>query len=195
MAGRVFLLLGLAFLFSTATYLALSRRQRDILVARLTFRGRKDASATTPPRSLSPEKKTLEDAPTSPSDYKDAFPPSTRENLEKLAQTLPAPQREAVLSHEFDESTFEKCIIPFTQNYLECDTLAYTPMGVSIDEIKALGDFPDYSTLSGVPLPEAYKDFDIDRAKPRPYRPFRWNYHQTMCRYPLASPLTMANCI
>ena len=52
-----------------------------------------------------------------------------------------------------------------------------------MDEIKALGDFPDYEALSGVPLPEPYKEFDIKTALPRPYRPFRWQYHQTMCEY------------
>lgn len=40
--------------------------------------------------------------------------------------------------------------------------------------------FPDYFKLSGVPLPEPLEDFDVDKAKPRPYRPFRWPYHQTM---------------
>lgn len=50
-----------------------------------------------------------------------------------------------------------------------------------MEEIKALGDFPDYSKISGVLLPKAYKEFDIEKARPRPYRPFRWAYHQTMC--------------
>ncbi|TKX27327.1 hypothetical protein C1H76_0164 [Elsinoe australis] len=49
-----------------------------------------------------------------------------------------------------------------------------------MSEIKALGDFPDYAKLSGVPLPTPYATFDIDTAKPRPYRPLRWAYHQTM---------------
>lgn len=49
------------------------------------------------------------------------------------------------------------------------------------DEIAAYGRFPDYAALSGVPLPTAYPKFDIIKALPRPYRPFRWAYHQTMC--------------
>ena len=53
--------------------------------------------------------------------------------------------------------------------------------GFTMEEIRALGDFPDYATLSGVPLPEAYPEFDIRTAKPRPFRPVRWAYHQTMC--------------
>ncbi|KAG6854946.1 hypothetical protein C0991_009769 [Blastosporella zonata] len=39
---------------------------------------------------------------------------------------------------------------------------------------------PDYAKLSGVPNPKALKHFDIDNAKPRPYRPFRWEYYQNM---------------
>lgn len=50
-------------------------------------------------------------------------------------------------------------------------------------EIKAFGRFPDYAALTEVPLPSAYKEFDISKALPRPYRPFRWAYHQTMCKF------------
>ncbi|KAG5340144.1 hypothetical protein E4T56_gene19449 [Termitomyces sp. T112] len=39
---------------------------------------------------------------------------------------------------------------------------------------------PDYPQLSGVPLPKPLWDFDVRTAKARPYRPFRWDYHQTM---------------
>ncbi|KAF9501303.1 hypothetical protein BDN71DRAFT_1439647 [Pleurotus eryngii] len=39
---------------------------------------------------------------------------------------------------------------------------------------------PNYFKLSGVPPPKPLSHFDIDKAKPRPYRPFRWEYHQTM---------------
>ncbi|KAI5777638.1 hypothetical protein EDC01DRAFT_392618 [Geopyxis carbonaria] len=48
------------------------------------------------------------------------------------------------------------------------------------EEIAAFGRFPDYAAISGVPLPQAYPNFDIDKALPRPYRPIRWAYHQTM---------------
>lgn len=47
-------------------------------------------------------------------------------------------------------------------------------------EIEAYGDFPDYAMLSGVRLPEPYPEFNIETALARPYRPFRWSYHQTM---------------
>ncbi|KAF9239669.1 hypothetical protein BU15DRAFT_87969 [Melanogaster broomeanus] len=39
---------------------------------------------------------------------------------------------------------------------------------------------PDYAKLTGFPEPKPVYDFDIDTAKPRPYRPFRWEYHQNM---------------
>jgi len=38
----------------------------------------------------------------------------------------------------------------------------------------------DYYALSGVPLPTPLEYFDVDKAKPRPYRPFRWKYVQNM---------------
>jgi len=56
-----------------------------------------------------------------------------------------------------------------------------TATGFTLDEIKRLGDFPDYSALSGIPLPAEYVGFDINKAKARPFRPLRWAYHQTMC--------------
>lgn len=51
-------------------------------------------------------------------------------------------------------------------------------------EIAAFGRFPDYAALSGVPLPCPYHNFNIATACARPYRPFRWPYHQTMCMPP-----------
>ncbi|KAF8191266.1 hypothetical protein BJ912DRAFT_1022000 [Pholiota molesta] len=38
----------------------------------------------------------------------------------------------------------------------------------------------DYFELSGVPRPKPIRDFNVREAKARPYRPFRWPYHQTM---------------
>lgn len=54
--------------------------------------------------------------------------------------------------------------------------------GFSIKDISRLGDFPDYARLSGVPLPSPLPNFEIEKAIARPYRPFRWTYHQTMCK-------------
>ncbi|KAG2149344.1 hypothetical protein DEU56DRAFT_978007 [Suillus clintonianus] len=39
---------------------------------------------------------------------------------------------------------------------------------------------PDFSQLTGVPHPKPVHGFSIAHARPRPYRPFRWEYHQTM---------------
>jgi hypothetical protein len=81
---------------------------------------------------------------------------------------------------DFDEKTFAKSMMAFEDDYRKCDESKYTPTGFSVEEVKALGDFPDYATLAGVDLPEPYTDFDITKACARPYRPFRWAYHQTM---------------
>lgn len=57
----------------------------------------------------------------------------------------------------------------------------YTPTGFSTQDIRALGRFPDYSVLTGVRYPQPYgSHFDITKAIFRPFRPFRWIYHQTM---------------
>lgn len=53
-------------------------------------------------------------------------------------------------------------------------------INLSRKEIEAYGDFPDYAMLSGVRLPDPYPEFNIETALARPYRPFRWSYHQTM---------------
>ena len=47
---------------------------------------------------------------------------------------------------------------------------------------------PDYFALSGVPPPKPLPHFNVDTAKPRPYRPFRWAYFQHMGAYILISP-------
>ncbi|KAL4886157.1 hypothetical protein BJY04DRAFT_213690 [Aspergillus karnatakaensis] len=56
----------------------------------------------------------------------------------------------------------------------------YTITGFSSADVEALGRFPDYSILSSVPPPKPCPEFDIKTACFRPYRPFRWVYHQTM---------------
>lgn len=144
-------------------------------------RERRISTSKTPPRSVSPEKKVPNNGP-SPVDYKDIFPPSRREALAQLAENIPPAQRGHFRAVQVDPIAFRKGLIPFTADYRECGPSTYTPTGFSVEEIKTLGDFPDYAELSGVPLPEEYKQFKIETALPRPYRPFRWAYHQTMCR-------------
>jgi hypothetical protein len=40
---------------------------------------------------------------------------------------------------------------------------------------------PDFAHLTGFPHPKPVHGFNIAHARPRPYRPFRWEYHQNMC--------------
>ena len=159
----------------------LSKRQKETILKRLMFRGRRASSADTPPRSLSPEKNQPSNALLNASEYVESFPPSRREALAEVMEKLSNSQQEKFgKTLDFDEATFAKSMMAFEDDYRKCDENKYTPTGFSVEEVKALGDFPDYATLSGVDLPEAYKEFDITKAQPRPYRPFRWAYHQTM---------------
>lgn len=173
------LFLGITFCLVSIIYLALSQKQRDVLFRRLRLRGRRASSATTPPRSLSPEKKAVTAVPF-PIDYIESFPGSRREALAKVMQMTPQASGGHLVGLESERSMSSEMMMPYEANYMEVDGSKYTPTGFSIDEIKALGDFPNYAELSGVPLPEPYLDFDIDKALPRPYRPLRWAYHQTM---------------
>jgi hypothetical protein len=96
-----------------------------------------------------------------------------------LSMNSPVPKS---ASEKVSEEAILKNILPMTQNYEAAEGTMYTPMGFSVKEIKEMGDLPDYSALSGVPLPNAYDVFDIGKSIARPYRPFRWAYHQTMCK-------------
>jgi hypothetical protein len=121
-------------------------------------------------------------SPASPSNYNDSLPPLRREALKEAAKSLPAGKWDIFTDREVGEGDVKRGILPFTADFNTSGGNKYTPTGFSVDEIRALGDFPDYATLSGVPLPSPYPEFNIDKAIPRPYRPYRWSYHQTMCR-------------
>jgi hypothetical protein len=76
--------------------------------------------------------------------------------------------------------------LPSTES-VDLNKTFYTPTGWSTKEIKALGRFPDYAKLTGVRHPEPVSpNFDIHKATFRPFRPFRWKYHQNMGR--ISSP-------
>jgi len=167
MAVTLLLLLGAAFVASSALIL-LQRSRRSILLERLRVNSRRVSGAKTPPRSLSPGKKSL---PTAQVDYSDTFPPSRRFAMTKILKGEGSEQPEPQWTNN---------ILPMEASYLGADESHFLPCGLSVKEIKALGDFPDYATLSGVPLPSPYPEFDIKKARPRPYRPLRWAYHQTM---------------
>ncbi|KAF2624735.1 hypothetical protein BU25DRAFT_474681 [Macroventuria anomochaeta] len=167
------LLLGAVFLLSSAALFISRNERRDIILGWLHLKRRRHSGSRTPPLSLSPEKKKSQSI--SAPDYSTTFPSSRRSILAETE--LPSTLAEAVTASHSD---WTKRMLPMKASYLEATDCTYTPCEFSIAEIKALGDFPDYATLSGVPLPKPYHDFDIKKAFPRPYRPFRWAYHQTM---------------
>ena len=180
------LLLLLGLLFGTTTFALFKRSERKIIIERLNHwllfssRRLRTTDSMTPPRSSPPEKDS----------YKDILPPSIRSRL--LRGATKRSDKRRLQSTHIDEAEVRKNLIPLGANYKECGPSTYTPMGVSLAEIEALGDFPRYDGLSGIPLPKPYEGFDINTAIPRPYRPFRWEYHQTMCtsRFPPFLPHT-----
>jgi hypothetical protein len=169
------MLLGAAFLVSSV-YLLIQRGRHNIILERLVIVRRRVSGDRTPPRSLSPGEKTV--SSTEPN-YADTFPPSRRFTLADT-DVASKPGVECEKLEEPDEA-WKKNLVPMAVSYLDASESCFFPCGFSVKEVKALGDFPDYVTLSGVPLPNPYPDFDIKKALPRPYRPFRWAYHQTMC--------------
>lgn len=177
---RNILYICIAVCLCAISYLSLSQGQREVIVRRLRLRGRRRSSAETPPRSLSPEKKVPSNAVSKADEYVAAFPPSQRDILHELAPSLPPQQRNALGDLKFDLDLFEQSVLGWEEDYRNAEPSKYVYSGFSVREVKALGDFPDYSALTGVPLPEAYEAFDVDKALPRPYRPFRWAYYQTM---------------
>lgn len=106
---------------------------------------------------------------TSDSRYMDVFPPSQR------AAVFP---NDAVV----DLSSDSKHVLEMDKDYRLANPSSYIFSGFSVREVLSLGDFPDYAKLSGVPLPSPLPNFNVDKAVPRPYRPLRWVYHQTMGR-------------
>ncbi|KAF4952819.1 hypothetical protein FSARC_12561 [Fusarium sarcochroum] len=108
------------------------------------------------------------------------FPPSLRDEI--IASNDPsAIEIQKVLARSKPTtSELVKSQLPSTRTQDLSVIGQYTPTGFSSQEIEALGTFPDYSVLSGVPHPKSVPQFDIKTAEFRPFRPFRWTYHQTM---------------
>lgn len=104
------------------------------------------------------------------------FPPSRRHTLAglKLKGSTDAYK-------SFPVEVLRKRAVPSTRTTDWDQDDLYTPTGFSTQDIRALGRFPDYSVLTGVRYPMPYgPQFDINKAIFRPFRPFRWSYHQTM---------------
>ena len=166
----------LAFLF----YCTMSKPQRNFIISRL-YSSRL-SGAQTPPRSSSLDQKGVsQKTECSPADWISAFPPSRREYSSKISANAGLGHQGQARDSAEPASSSRWTMLPASANAF-FDPDALTPTGFSVEDLKLLGHFPDYAELSGVPLPEAYPEFDIDKAIARPYRPFRWSYHQTMCR-------------
>ena len=191
---RNLLYVGLAVCISFVTYLSLSQHQKDIVFRRLALRGRRSSNANTPPRSFSPEKEPNNSQPRS-SEYVSAFPPLTRENIPQAAAELTEDRRKILETSTFDENNWTKSVLGFEEDFRKADPERYIYTGYKVKEIRALGDFPNYSALCEIPLPEPYPEHDINKAVPRPYRPFRWAYHQTMCESPFTSNVKIFSLI
>jgi hypothetical protein len=178
--------LGAIFLLSSVAALTSSKARRDAVLERLHIHRRRNSGASTPPRSISPGKKTSATSSLPPPmDHLKTFPPSRRTVLSEIAEQASPEGREIFTRTEPSLDFLLKEPLPITQSYdFRNDDPKYTPTGFSTAEIKAMGDFPAYDILSGVPLPKPYENFDPVKALPRPYRPFRWTYHQTMCEFP-----------
>ncbi|RYP75873.1 hypothetical protein DL771_002137 [Monosporascus sp. 5C6A] len=169
-------LLALAVIFSIATFLALNKNGKDARLRRLGPR-HKPARPSTPSIEEQASAKPLA---SSVSGFVSAFPPLRRDQLKKMKTSLPLSQQKALGDLLFDQKKFERSLLGFEEDYRAAQDSKFSYSGFSVREIRALGDFPDYASLSEVPLPRPYEDFEIDKAIPRPYRPLRWAYHQTM---------------
>ena len=179
MVFMLLLPLGLGF-FLGLLYLALSPIRRQRVTHKLNaLSGSISAGWTPSERWPSEKRKDGREASPSP-EYRDAYPPSTRPSLAELVSALPPHQRERCQTIGLKQAKIRNAISPWGIGWEHWSPATCSPMGISLGEIRALGDFPDYAKLSGVPLPQAYPEFDINKARPRPYRPFRWAYHQTM---------------
>jgi hypothetical protein len=181
MAETLFIAFGLVVVFSSIVFLALSENQKAYLSSFVSVpfvRGRKTSISKTPPRSVTPEKKA---APPASNDYKEMLPPSRRASL---ANCLTPIQARKLSIHITPASPVKGgCHQALETPLEEGGDYTYTATEFTKEEVAELGDFPDYAELSGVPLPKVYEGFNVETARPRPYRPFRWEYHQTMCKF------------
>jgi hypothetical protein len=119
----------------------------------------------------------------STSDIATTFPPLQRDELKRIIPNLSPACKQALGDLPFSQEEFERSLLRLDEDYRTAGDAKYVFSGFSVREVKALGDFPDYAAISGVPLPKPYPEFDIGKARARPYRPWRWLYHQTMGMY------------
>ncbi|KAK5108773.1 hypothetical protein LTR62_007833 [Meristemomyces frigidus] len=159
----------------------LNNEQRTAIIDRFCLRRKRAAPTITPPQSLSLDKQGLPThLPLLGRSHSDAFPPSRRHVLEELSPHVLKGYDSVVGELTTNDKAYGHCW-PDSED-VDADECAdyVTATGFTVREIKDLGVFPDYAELSGISLPSPYTDFDINKAVARPYRPFRWAYHQTM---------------
>lgn len=101
--------------------------------------------------------------------------------VDAFKNTYPPSRRDAVLNSADPRASEYQSLLSISSEALK-ESSRRTPTGFSDADIKAIGSFPDYAVLSGVPHPKPCPAFDIHKAIFRPFRPFRWTYHQTMCK-------------
>ncbi|KAF4998293.1 hypothetical protein FGRMN_3342 [Fusarium graminum] len=109
---------------------------------------------------------------TAAADYTKVYPPPLRHILSEISPDFKA--------DNVDLSLSSRSLLRLDEDYRHANPNSFNFTGFSVDEIRRLGDFPDYAKLSGVPLPAPLENFNVNTTLPRPYRPFRWAYHQTM---------------
>lgn len=119
-------------------------------------------------------------------DYSNVFPPSQRSKLSEANPTAFSKSEQIV-----DLAKSSEPILGITSDFRTADPSKWVFSGFSVGDVKTLGDFPDYATLSGVPLPVPLKNFNLKETWARPYRPFRWAYHQTMCKSQIFPPCNL----
>ena len=182
MATTIFIWLLIVLFLYIITYYILNPSQRNVVLRRFGCSGVSpdQLRLITPSSEKQPLSRPIA---SSTSDIAATFPPSLRDELKRIIPNLPATQKAVLSDLSFSQEEFERSLLRLDEDYRAADDAKYVYSGFSVREIKALGDFPDYAAISGVPLPKPYPEFDIDKAKPRPYRPWRWPYHQTMGMY------------
>ena len=114
------------------------------------------------------------------------FPPSRCHAMNSGEIRLETSEKGGIIrAQDIPPAVLRRRALPYTKTVDLTRNGLYTPTGFSTQDIKTLGRFPDYSLLSGVRHPQPCPpEFDIKRAIFRPFRPFRWQYHQHMgkCR-------------
>lgn len=179
-----------AVLLAILFFLAVRNSPQEAAWRRWRLQQRRTSGATTPPRSIAhnvnaqlplSDSKQIHSHKSANSDYISIFPPSRRHTLSDARKGIPSQETTSSLNEDTkvdcssDANT--RTTTPLNDGHVNTK---YTVTGFSIEDLENLGDFPSYDALSGVPLPPPYNDFDHTKALPRPYRPFRWAYHQTM---------------